>query len=143
MRKSACKKSNVQKVSDWIDDPNPPSEKDMAEQLNISRRSVGRILNEQLTAKRLKKRTVQHLREKQAKQRYQRGKRFVKYLSRRKIKKLFTMDETMVPTDGLLQPLQKSCRTRKLEEKPRKNWQKKVMAAMGICWTGTFHENEC
>ena len=54
MRKSACKKSNVQKVSDCTDDPNPQIEKDMAQQLNICRRSVGRILNEQLTRKRLK-----------------------------------------------------------------------------------------
>ena len=49
----------------------------------------------------MKKRRVQQLSEKQAKQRLVGAKVFKKYISRRKLKFLYTMDEMMVSTTDL------------------------------------------
>ena len=50
----------------------------------------------------MKKRKVHDLTEKQKAVRYERGKKFMKkYLTRRKLKLLFTMDEVMIRTSDL------------------------------------------
>ena len=50
----------------------------------------------------MKKRKVHDLTEKQKAVRYERGKKFMKkYLTRRKLKLLFTMDEMMIRTSDL------------------------------------------
>ena len=77
-----------------------------------------------------------------AAQRLERGEKFLKKLSRRKLKFIFTMDEMLISTDdingqtdfyykqqGVVVPES----WRKL---PKKNWPKQIMVPMGICWHG-------
>ena len=51
--------------------------------------------------KRLKKRTKHYLTAKMAAQRLERGKKFLKTLSRRKLKLIFTVDEMLISTDDI------------------------------------------
>ena len=88
-----------QKIACWIAPKISLSVSEMARRLKMSPRYVGRIVNNVLGVHQVKKRKVQELTEKQKAVRYDRGKKFLKkYLTRRKLKLLFTMDETMIRT---------------------------------------------
>ena len=101
MRPSVRKKSAITKVKRLIKNKNPPSISAIADKTAMSRRSAARILKEDVDASQLKKRPVHALTAKQADQRYVRGKKFRKFLSRRKLKMLFTMDETIVSANDI------------------------------------------
>ena len=74
----------------------------MALRLGMSRGYVRKILTKILGVYQVKKRKVHDLSEKQKGVRYERGKKFMKkYLTRRKLKLLFTMDEMMIRTSDL------------------------------------------
>ena len=91
----------------------------------------------------MKKRKVHDLTEKQKAQRYERGKKFMKkYLTRRKLKLLFTVDEMMIRTSDLCGQSNfyyKGNRVvvpESMRKITRKNWPQQVMVAMRICWYG-------
>ena len=96
MRPSVRTKAAIAKVRRLIRKKNPPCKLAIADKTSMSPRSVGRILKENLVAKQLKKCLIHALTAKQAEQPYVRGRRFRKFLSRRKLKFLFTMDEMML-----------------------------------------------
>ena len=74
----------------------------MARRLGMSRWYVRNILRSILDVYQVKKRKIQELTDKQKAQRYERGGKFLKkYLTRRKLKFLFTMDEMMIRTSDL------------------------------------------
>ncbi|GAV06337.1 hypothetical protein RvY_16347 [Ramazzottius varieornatus] len=89
-----------------------------------------------------KKRKLHHLTEAQKKQRYERGKLFISYLGPFKVRHIFTMDETWISlddcnvdtdhfwTDGSAEIPEE------WKKKTTKQWPKKVMIAIGICWFG-------
>ena len=65
-----------------------------------------------------------------------------KYLTRRKLKILFTMDETMIQTSDMRGQSNfyyngnRVVVPESMRKIPRKNWPQRVMVAMGICWYG-------
>ena len=73
----------------------------MAAAANVAKRTVGRILKQNLKANFTRKRKLYELSEKHAKQRLERVNVFKKYLSRRKLKYLFMMDKMMISTRDL------------------------------------------
>ena len=74
----------------------------MALRLRMSHGYVRKILTKILGVYQVKKRKVHHLSEKQKAVRYERGNKFMeKYLTHRKLKLLFTMDEMMIRTSDL------------------------------------------
>ena len=97
----ATKESNVKKVDKWIKDPNPPTQRKMAARLKVSVDSVRRIFKKLGGVTKLKKRTTHYLTAKMAAQRLERGKDFLKHLSRRKLRFIFTMDEMQISTDDI------------------------------------------
>ena len=97
----ACCESNIKIVDDWIKDPNPPTQREIARRLGVSVSSVRRIFKKLGGVKRLKKRTTHFLTAKMAAQRLERGKLFLKKLSRYKLKFIFTMDEMQISTDDI------------------------------------------
>ena len=133
----ACCKRNVSKVKKWISIPNPSTQKEIASRLKVCLESVKRIFKKLGGVKRLKKRTTHYLTAKMAAQRLERGEKFLKKLSRRKLKLIFTMDEMLISTDdinsqtdfyykqqGVVVPES----WRKL---PKKNWPKPIMSGYG------------
>ncbi|XP_055346109.1 uncharacterized protein LOC129593695 [Paramacrobiotus metropolitanus] len=139
---TVCIQKNIRKVSKLIDSPNPPSIREKGRRLRISARSVSRILAKNLDAKLLKKKKVHALSATQAVQRAQRARTFLRYLSRRKLKFLLTMDEMWITTDDLSGQTDYYYKRKNVvvpeswQKLPRKNWPKKVMLAMGISWRG-------
>ena len=96
------RKRHVKKIATWINPSNPLTVSEMALRLGISRGYVRKILTKILGVYQVKKRKVHDLTEKQKAVRYERGKKFMKkYLTRRKLKLLFTMDEMMIRTSDL------------------------------------------
>lgn len=142
MRPNSKKKRDVKAVDKLISSPNPPSQRMIAKKLGRSRRYIQRILKDDLQASQVKKRKVHALTANQAKQRYVRGKKFIKYLSRRKLKFIFTMDEAMVPSNEIRGVTKFYYKKEGVvvpdawKKLPRTNWPKNVMVAMGICWMG-------
>ena len=96
------------------------------------------FVNNVLGVHQVKKRKVQELTEKQKAVRYDRGKKFLKkYLTRRKLKLLFTMDETMIRTSDLQgQSTFYYKGSRVVVPEDLQNWPKQILVAMGICWYG-------
>ena len=95
------RKRHVKKIANWINPSNPLTVSEMALRLGMSRGYVRKILTKILGVYQVKKRKVHDLSKKQA-VRYERGKKFMKkYLTRRKLKLLFTMDEMMIRTSDL------------------------------------------
>ena len=98
---------------------------------------------EKIGAKQVKKTNVHALTAKQAEQRLDRGKKFVKFTSRRKVKFLFTMDEMMISTDDVKGKKNFYYKNHEvvIPESwrclPRQNWPKQIMLAMRISWRGT------
>ena len=91
----------------------------------------------------MKKRKVQELTDQQKAQRYEHGEKFLKkYLTRRKLKFLFTMDEMMIRTSDLQGQMNFYYKGRRvivpesMRQLPRKNWPEQVLMAMGICCFG-------
>ena len=85
----------------------------------------------------------QELTDKQKATRYERGKKIVNnYLTRRRLKLQFTVDETMIRSSDLQGQSNfyyKGCRVvvpESLRKMPRKNWPEQILIAMGICWYG-------
>ena len=96
------RKRHVKKIATWINHSNPLTVSEMALRLRMSRGYVRKILTKILGVYQVKKRKVHDLTEKQKAVRYERGKKFMnKYLTRRKLKLLFTMDEIMIRTSDL------------------------------------------
>ena len=96
------RKRHVKKIATWINPSNPLTVSEMALRLRMSRGYVRKILTKILGVYQVKKRKVHDLSEKQKAVRYERGKKFMKkYLTRRKLKLLFTMDEMMIRTSDL------------------------------------------
>ena len=129
--------------ANWIDPSNPLTVSEMAFRLGMSRGYVRKILTKILGVYQVKKRKVHDLSEKQKAVRYERGKKFMKkYLTRRKLKLLFTVDEMMIRTSDLCGQSNfyyKGNRVvvpERMRKIPRKNWPQQVMVAMGICWYG-------
>ena len=117
----------------------PPSQVEMSRKLGISPRPVGRILKEKIGAKQVKKTNVHALTAKQAEQRLDRGKKFVKFVSRRKVKYLLTMDETMISTDDVKDKKTFYFKSHEVVRPERwrcllrQNWPKQIMLATAIC----------
>ena len=82
----ACCKRIVNKVKKWISNQNPPTQKEIARRLKVCLQSVKRIFKKLGGVKRLKKKTTHYLAAKMAVQQLERGKKFLKKLSRRKLK---------------------------------------------------------
>ena len=115
----------------------------MARRLGMSRWYVRNILRNILDIYQVKKRKVQELTDQQKAQRYEHGEKFLKkYLTRRKLKFLFTMDEMMIRTSDLQGQMNFYYKGRRvivpesMRQLPRKNWPEQVLMAMGICCFG-------
>ena len=67
-----------------------------------------------------------------------------KYLTRRKLKLLFTMDEMMIRTSDMRGQSDfyyngnRVVVPENIRKIPRKNWPQQVMVAMGFCWHGNL-----
>ncbi|XP_055351960.1 uncharacterized protein LOC129598204 [Paramacrobiotus metropolitanus] len=139
---TVCIPKIIRKVEKLIDSPNPPSIREIARRLRISHVSVKKILVKNLEAKLTKNKKVHALSATQAVQRAHRAKTFLRYLSRRKLKFLLTMDEMWITTDDLSGQTDFYYKRKNVvvpeswQKLPRKNWPKKVMLAMGISWRG-------
>ena len=101
------------------------------------------ILTKILGVYQMKKRKIHDLTEEQKALKYERGKKFIKkYLTRRKLKLLFTVDEMMIRTSdlhGQSDFYYKGNRVvvpESMRKIPCKNWPPQVMVAMGFCWHG-------
>ena len=81
-----------------IDAADPPSQ---SPKLGVSPQMIRNILKKDLAADERQQRIVQDLSERHAKQSLDRANGFKKYLSRRKLKYLFTMDEMPVNTNDI------------------------------------------
>ncbi|GAV04158.1 hypothetical protein RvY_14478-1 [Ramazzottius varieornatus] len=139
---SACTQDNVNKVKKAVVKKNPDSLQKIAKKLQVSIRSVGRMIHQNLGLEVRKKRKLHDLTEAQKKQRYERGKLFISYLGPFKVRHIFTMDETWISlddcnvdtdhfwTDGSAEIPEE------WKKKTTKRWPKKVMIAIGICWFG-------
>ena len=137
------RKSHVKKIARRTGPKNPLTISEMARRLEMSRWYVRNILKNTFGVHQVKKRMVQELTDKQKATRYERGKKLVKkYLTRRRLKLLFTMDETMIRSSDLQGQSNfyyKGCRVvvpESLRKMPRKNWPEQILIAMGICWYG-------
>lgn len=143
MLPTSCSKRNVTQVRKMANQEHPPTQADMARKLDMSPRSIGRILKEKIGIKQLRKTKVHGLTAKQAAQRLERGEKFVKFISRRKVKFLFTMDEMMISTEHLTGKKNFYYAGREVvvpaswKKLSVQSWPKTIMLAMGICWRGT------
>ena len=136
-------KSHIRKIKRWTGPETSLSISEMARRLEMSRGYVRNILKNNFGVHQVKKRKVQELTDKQKATRYERGKKFLKkYLTRRKLKLLFTMDEMMIRSSDLQGESNFYYKGRSvvvpesLRKLPRKNWPQQILIAMGICWYG-------
>ena len=133
---------NVKKVTKAVLKQNPDSFRKLSRKLKVSLGSVSNIIHENLGLVVRKKKRVHHLTDVMKKQRYERAKVFISYLGPFKTRLIFTMDETWITlddcnvetdhyyTDGVMKIPQA------WKKKPKKQWPKKIMVAIGICWNG-------
>lgn len=132
----------IKKVDKLISSPNPPTQREIGRRLGISEGSVRNILKKDLEADQMKKTKVHQLTDKMGEQRLLRGELFLKYLSRRKLRYLFTMDEMMINTSDVSGKTSFYYRKNRVKVPddwkilPRQSWPKQIMVAMGICWRG-------
>ncbi len=67
---------------------------------------------------------------------------FLKHLSRRKLRFIFTMDETIVPSNEIRGVTNFYYKKKGVivfdawKKLPRQNWPQNLMIAMGVCWRG-------
>ncbi|GAV01008.1 hypothetical protein RvY_11786 [Ramazzottius varieornatus] len=133
---------NVNKVKKAVVKKNPDSLQKIAKKLQVSIRSVGRMIHQNLGLEVRKKRKPHDLTEAQKKQRYERGKLFFSYLGPFKVRHIFTMDETWISLDDCNVDTDQFWTDESAEipeewkKKTTKEWPKKVMIAIGICWFG-------
>ena len=83
----------VKKVAKDINNPNPPSQKQMAMKNGVSASTIIRIIDKDCDAESRRKYTVHALSDKQAQQRLERRPNFLKYLKGEKWKFILTIDE--------------------------------------------------
>ena len=132
----------IRKVKKAVYKKNPPTQSCLARMYNVSRRTIKRIFEEDLGIKTRKKKKTHHLTEKQAQQRLDRGPAFLEHLTPRKLRYLFTFDETYISLDDLSGETDFYYEMEGVEIpedwklKPRKSWPKQVMVVIGICWRG-------
>ena len=93
-------KALIRKVKKAAFVPNPPTQVHLAELYKVSRFVIRKILADE-KAKRMKKQKHHALTEKQKEKRVAHGKRFLRYLSRRKLRMIVTMDEMMISTEDI------------------------------------------
>ena len=95
-----CTKSLLRKVAKAAFVKNPPTQVALARTFKVSRATIQKVMK-QLQAQRIKKQKHHSLTEKQKEQRVHRGKSFIKYLSRRKLQLMVSMDEMNISTDDI------------------------------------------
>src|SRR5208283_4755054 len=104
--------------------------------------SIRRILTSDLGVTRKKKLKTHTLTPEQCQQRLDRGPGFLQYLTPRKLRYIFTFDETWITTDDLdgqtdfYYEREKCGGARKLEKNAQEFVAKTAMVVMGICWRG-------
>ncbi|OWA54892.1 hypothetical protein BV898_19284 [Hypsibius exemplaris] len=84
----------IKQNSECADTPNPPIQGEISCKLGISTGTVSRVLKEDLGQTYHKKATTHVLTPKQAQQRLDRGSHFLRCLSRRKLSRIVSIDET-------------------------------------------------
>ena len=135
------RKSHIKKIAKWIDPKNPLTISETARRLGMSPWYVRNILRNILDVYQVKKRRVQELTDKQ---KAQREKFLKKYLTRRKLKFLFTMDEMMIRTSDLQRQMNFYYKGRRvivpesMRQLPRKNWPEQVLMAMEFVALGNL-----
>lgn len=98
---AARTKALVRKVSKAIKSPNPPSQVELARRFKTSRGTIQNVLMKDLGAELRKKRKTHTLTPEQCQQRLDRGPGFLQYLTPRKLRYIFTFDETWITTNDL------------------------------------------
>jgi hypothetical protein len=142
-RRSARSPLIIKKVANACSKPNPPTQAQLATRLEVSQRTIQRILAKDLELKVRKKRRTHDITPQQAAQRLERGRRFLGYLGKYKSRMIFTMDETFVTLNDFNVERDIYYQGKEVvvpaswKKKSKKSWPKKVMVAMGICWEGT------
>ena len=139
---SARTKDIIKKVKKAVLKQNPESSRKISRKLQVSYGTVSNIIHGNLGLVVRKKKRVHSLTDVQKKQRYERAKIFISYLGPFKTRLIFTMDEIWITlddcnaetehyfTDGVMEVPQA------WKKKPKKQWPKKIMVALGICWNG-------
>src|SRR5208283_5416506 len=92
----------IKKVAKAIHSPNPQSQRQMAKKFKTSTTTINRPLKVDLDVKVRKKRKTHTLTPEQAEQRLALGPEFLQFLTPRKLRHIFTMDETWVSTNDLI-----------------------------------------
>ena len=92
----------IKKVAKAIHSPNPQSQRQMAKKFKTSTTTINRPLKVDLDVKVRKKRKTHTLTPEQAEQRLALGPEFLQFLTPRKLRYIFTMDETWVSTNDLI-----------------------------------------
>ena len=132
----------VNKVEKAIDCANAPGQRDLASKYGVSQTTISRTTRKNLGLKYKLKMLTHNLTEKQAAQRLQRGPRFRRCPSRRKLPYILTIDETWVSTnnttgcsDGYYESKEKPA-PKEHKKKDRSGWPTKILCAMGVCSRG-------
>ena len=121
---------------------NPPTQVSLARTMKVSRATIQRILKDDLGLMKRKKTKTHSLTEKQAAQRLDRGNEFLQYLTPRKLRYIFTFDETYVTLDDTAAETDYYYAGEDVEipehwqKFSKKAWLQRIMVAMGICWCG-------
>ena len=136
------KKRFVNKVAKALDDDNPPRQKDFASKYKVSQSTISRVVKQDLDWKWRKKTKIHTLTAAQARQRFDRCRRFRRWLSRRKLPFIITIDEmwlsandTTGSRDGYYQKKTEDTRESR-KKKTQSGWPAKVMCAMGVSMRG-------
>jgi hypothetical protein len=134
--------SLIRKMARAVNSLNPPTQRELSRKHGIGLGTVSKILKEDLGMNYKKKVKTHVLTAKQALQRLERGPRFKRCLSRRKLPYIISLDETYVTMndmtgqrDGYYES-KRNPAPESWKKKPRSGWPGKVMVAMGICMRG-------
>ena len=139
---SARTKDIIKKVKKAVLKQNPESSRKISRKLQVSYGTVSNIIHGNLGLVVRKKKRVHSLTDVQKKQRYERAKFFISYLGPFKTRLIFTMDETWITLDDYNVEKDHYYTDGEIEipedwkKKPTKQWPKKIMVAIGICWFG-------
>ena len=135
-------KAIQKKVAKDIDNPNPPSLRQMARKHKVSESTVRRIIDKNCDAELRRKYPVHALSDKQAAQRLERGPNFIKYLKGDKWKYIVTIDEFWIYSNYVngQRKVYYKFRGRENYEEWRNNCRQKhpkgIMCAAGISFRG-------
>ncbi len=132
----------IKNIARAVNTPNPPSQNELSRKYGVSKGTIGRILKKDLGLNFKKKVRTHVLTPKMADQRLERGPRFRKWLSRRKLPYIITIDETYISMNdvsGQREGYYESAENpvpSSWKKNSRSGWPGKVMVTMGICMRG-------